>query len=194
MDDSQDNIQLLQKVTQGSHHSFDVFYEKHVVFVHNIALHIIGNQTEAEDVCHDVFLEVYQKANQYQSSKGSVKAWLAVKTKSRAMDRLRKKKPILKNKMEELLMKKELGAELQFLTLLDKNTVMEAMKHIPKEQREAVFRSYFQDETHKEIAYTMNRPLGSVKSLIRYGLRNLRKQKSILKQVDSSGGGHKNEI
>ncbi len=68
---------------------------------------------------------------------------------------------------------------------------MEALKSIPNEQREAIIRSYFQGETHREIASTMNKPLGSIKSLIRYGLNNMRKQKSLLHWVQS-GGGEKN--
>ncbi|HLS10485.1 RNA polymerase sigma factor [Lentibacillus sp.] len=188
MGEHNDSIQLLENISMGSRHSFDLFYEKHISFVFQIALHVTGNRAEAEDVCHDVFLEVYQKADQYQVSKGSVEAWLAIRTKSRALDRVRKKKPILRDKLEELLSGEEKGADKQFLSELEKDTIIEALKHLPKEQREAIYRSYFREETHKEIASTMNRPLGSVKSLIRYGLNNLRKQKSIFSRIDSNGG------
>src|SRR5699024_8500484 len=183
-----ESVQLLKNISMGSRHSFDLLYEKHISFVFRIALHVTGNKQEAEDVCHDVFLEVYQKADQYQVSKGSVEAWLAIRTKSRALDRVRKKKPILRDKLEELLSGEEKGADKQFLSELEKDTIIEALKHLPKEQREAIYRSYFREETHKEIASTMNRPLGSVKSLIRYGLNNLRKQKSIFSRIDSNGG------
>ncbi|WP_164669285.1 RNA polymerase sigma factor [Virgibacillus doumboii] len=194
MDGIGNSIQLLERIAMGSRHSFDLFYEKHIAFVFKIALHMTGNKTEAEDICHDVFLEVYQKADQYQKSKGSVEAWLAIKTKTRALDRLRKKKPILQNNMGELLLGQEKGADKQFLYHLERDTVIEALKHIPKEQQEAIYRSYFQEKTHKEISNVMNRPLGSVKSLIKYGLNNLRKQKSILGQIRSSSGGEKDGI
>jgi len=188
-----ESVQLLKNISMGSRHSFDLLYEKHISFVFRIALHVTGNKQEAEDVCHDVFLEVYQKADQYQVSKGSVEAWLAIRTKSRALDLVRKKKPLLQNTLEELLSGEEAGADKQFLSEFEKDTVLKALEHLPTEQREAIYRSYFQEKTHKEIASTMNRPLGSVKSLIRYGLNNLRKQKSLFSKIDT-GGGEKDGI
>lgn len=193
MGKTMESVQLLKNISMGSRHSFDLLYEKHISFVFRIALHVTGNKQEAEDVCHDVFLEVYQKADQYQVSKGSVEAWLAIRTKSRALDLVRKKKPILQNTLEELLSGEEAGADKQFLSEFEKDTVLKALEHLPKEQQEAIYRSYFQEKTHKEIASTMNRPLGSVKSLIRYGLNNLRKQKSLFNKMDT-GGGEKDGI
>src|SRR5699024_4506102 len=106
---------------------------------------------------------------------------------------VRKKKPLLQNTLEELLSGEEAGADKQFLSEFEKDTVLKALEHLPTEQREAIYRSYFQEKTHKEIASTMNRPLGSVKSLIRYGLNNLRKQKSLFNKMDT-GGGEKDGI
>lgn len=194
MENDQENIQLLQEIAQGSRHSFDIFYEKYISFVYHIAYQITREHSEAEDICHDVFLEVFQKSKQYNPAKGSIKAWLAVKTKSRALDHLRKKKPLLMNRLEELLKKEEKGADLQFLAQLEKNLIMDALNHLPLEQREAIIRSYFQGETHKEIANKMKKPLGSIKSLIRYGLNNLRKQKALVNWIESSGSEKKNEI
>ncbi|WP_077619084.1 RNA polymerase sigma factor [Bacillus sinesaloumensis] len=192
MDQNQESIQLLKRVQNGSRIAFDLFYEKHYSFVLNIALHIIGDHSEAEDVSHDVFLEVFQKPKQYNPSKGSVKAWLAVKTKSRSLDRLRKKRPVLMNRLESILTKNEKGADLHFLLELQNNIIIDALDHLPNEQREALIRSYFQGETHKEIANSMEKPLGSVKSLIRYGIQNLRKQKLLLHWMESSGGDKHN--
>lgn len=193
MDQTQENVQLLQEIAGGSREAFDHFYELHIQFVFKIAFQLVRDQAEAEDVCHDVFLEVLQKTSQYQPARGSVKAWLAVKTKSRALDRLRKKKPFLLDKWEKGMGKDEDGADLKVLKELEKDVLLNALNNIPTQQREAIYRSYFQEETHQEIAMTMQKPLGSVKSLIRYGLQNLRKQKSIINWAKSSGGGNHHE-
>ena len=193
MDQNQESVQLLQDIRAGSRQAFDHFYELHIQFVFQIAFQLVREQAEAEDVCHDVFLEVLQKTTQYQPAKGSVKAWLAVKTRSRALDRLRKKKPLLTDEWEQKMGKEESGADLKVLKQIEKDVLFDALKQIPSEQREAIYRSYYQEETHKEIAMTMQKPLGSVKSLIRYGLNNLRKQKSIFHWAKSSGGGNHHE-
>lgn len=179
--DEREAVELLKAVANGSMQAFDRFYETYVSFVYQIAYSIVRNHAEAEDICHDVFLEVYKKAKHYSKQKGSVKAWLAVRTKSRSLDCLRKNKRLLATRLEDLLKNKrdELDLELQLLHSLEKHLIVDALKAIPVEQREAIVRSYFYGETHREIASTMNKPLGSVKSLIRYGMNNLRKQKSL---------------
>jgi RNA polymerase sigma factor (sigma-70 family) len=194
--EEQDSIQLLKNIASGSRTAFHTFYEKYISFVYQIAFSILHDQPEAEDVCHDVFLEILQKANQYSQKKGSVEAWIAVKTKSRSIDRLRKNKLLLVNRLEQLIDKKGRvkGADLQFLRLFEKNLVLDALKYLPVEQREAIIRSYFRGETHREIAKTMQKPLGTVKSLIRYGLNNLRKQKTLKDWLEPKRGEKKSEI
>ncbi|BAB06935.1 sigma-70 family RNA polymerase sigma factor [Halalkalibacterium halodurans] len=192
MGTNQESLQLLQKIQNGSRLAFDTFYKMHYPLVFNISLNILKDHSEAEDVSHDVFLEVFQKIEHYDATKGSVRSWLAVMTKSRSLDRLRKKRPLLINRLEYLLKDEEKGADLQFLSELQRHLIVDALKQIPTEQREAIIRSYFRGETHSEIATTMDKPLGSIKSLIRYGLNNLRKQKSLLNWVESEGGKKKN--
>lgn len=189
MDDIQEDIECLKQIKQGSRKAFDSFYEKYNLFIFHIAYQITGNKAEAEDICHDVFLEIFQKAHQYNAERGSIKAWLAVRTKSRSIDRLRKKKPLLIEKLENLPLETVQGADVAVLKQIEMNIIHDALIHIPKPQREAIYRSYFNGDTHKEIAKSMDKPLGSVKSLIRYGLNNLRKQKSLLEWNNSSGGG-----
>lgn len=178
--DERETTTLVKQLSRGSRHAFQQFYETYVSFVYNIAFSIVKNHEEAEDICHDVFLEVYHKASQYSSEKGSVKAWLAIITKSRSLDRLRKNKRLLISRLEHFVHKKDdINIERHILQSLEKHIVYDALKAIPLEQREAIIRSYFHGETHREIASKMDKPLGSVKSLIRYGMNNLRKQKAL---------------
>lgn len=194
LDENRESILLLEQIAQGSGRAFDLFYEKHCAFIYHIAMQIVESPVEAEDICHDVFLEVFQKYKQYKPSRGSVKAWLAVKTKSRSIDLLRKKQPLLIHKLEGLAEKEARAADLEVLSLIERKIIYEALNKLPTGQREAIYRSYFQGATHKEIASRMGKPLGSVKSMIRYGLNNLRKQKSIWSLAESGGGEKKNEI
>jgi len=193
MDDRENReaIEWLKDIRFGSRRSFDLFYKNYLQFVFQIAYHITGNYSEAEDVCQDVFLEVLQKVNEYNPKKGSVRAWLAVKTKSRSIDRLRKKKEILASRLEKIVREKEQGADLEFLDQIEEGLIREALGHLPYEQREAIIRSYFRGESHREIADAMEKPLGTVKSLIRYGLHNLRKQKALINWADLNGGDGK---
>src|SRR5690625_486367 len=174
------DVQLLQLIAKGSKTAFEKFYNMHVSFVLQIATQIIGDYNEAEDVTHEIFLEVYEKPKQYKAERGSVKAWLAVITKNRCIDRLRKKKPLLVQKLELLDSKDAIETELTVLHKIEKELIVEALQQIPKKQREVIYGAYFEGKTQKELAESLNRPLGTVKSLARYGLNNLRKQKQLL--------------
>jgi RNA polymerase sigma-70 factor (ECF subfamily) len=149
---------------------------------------------EAEDLCHDIFVEVIDNPSQYDPARGSLEAWLAVKTKSRCLDRLRKKQT-QKQKWTKLLSPLHQGESLeeQVVTKWQAEMLHHAMEKIPAPQKRAVLGLYFQEKTQRELAEKMQRPLGTVKSLIRYGLNNLRKQLNQWGIAEPSGGAKKHE-
>lgn len=178
--DKQEDIHLLKLIAKGSETAFNQFYEMYVLFVLRIATQVLGDQIEAEDVTHEIFIEVYEKPHQYKPNRGSIKAWLAVKTRSRCIDRLRKKQPVLIHKLELLDTEDEVKTELAVLLQIEKELIVEALSQIPKKQREVIYGAYFEGKTQMELAKSLDRPLGTIKSLVRYGLRNMRKQKDLL--------------
>src|SRR5690625_291448 len=180
----------LEKIKQGSRKDFDEFYEQYVHFVFRIAVSILKNKQDAEDVCQEIFTEVLQKPNKYDPEKGSVHAWLAVKTKSRCLDHLKKKQPILTERLDDLIGNVE-STELNVLNKAKKEAVRQAVNKLPAKQQDVLYSVYFEERTHKEIAQKMKRQLGTVKSRISKELKNLRKQSSLLHWVKAGGGGKK---
>lgn len=170
---------LLQAINENSEYAFNEFYRMYAPFVLKIAKQLVSDPLEAEDICHDIFLEVFEKPEEYDDAKGTVKAWLAVKTKHRSIDRLRKKKPVLVRKLEQLDTKEAVKTELEVLKSLEKNVLLEALAHLPEKQREVIYGAYFENKTQTELARTLNKPLGTIKSNVRYGLNNLRKYKKL---------------
>lgn len=157
---------------------FDDLYQQNVSYVYKIALYILQNPVEAEDLCHDVFLEIIQHPEQYDPKRGSIKAWLGVKARSRAIDRLRKqkKRQELNNTIEPAGINSTDPTVKQVLMKLDIENLHESLRSLPEPQREALKATYFQSLRQKEWAELTGRPLGTVKSWIRYGVKNIRKQ------------------
>ncbi|MFD2042801.1 RNA polymerase sigma factor [Ornithinibacillus salinisoli] len=176
----EEDVRLLQLIAKGSQSAFNQFYEAHISFVLHVAISVLADRSEAEDTCHDIFLEVFQKPLQYQSHRGSVKAWLAVKTRSRCIDRLRKRKPVLTHKLEQLQTIEAVQTEIDVLSQIESKILFDALKQLPKKQQEVIYGAYYEGKTQAELAKKFNKPLGSIKSSIRYGIRNLRKQKTLL--------------
>lgn len=179
--------ELLKLITEGYEQAFIEFYNMYVSFVLHIASQVIGDETEAEDVCHDIFLEIYENPQEYDAKKGSVKAWLAVKTRNRSIDRLRKKKPLLVHKLETLDRTDKVAIEIEVLKRIEQKVILDALKQLPKKQREVIYGAYFEEMTQSELAQTLNRPLGTIKSTVRYGLQNLRKYKKLRQWVSVKG-------
>ena len=163
--------------TEHSLQWFNDLYRQNASFVYKIALHLLRDPVEAEDLCHDVFLEIIQHPEQYDPERGSIKAWLGVKTRSRAIDRLRKqKRQELNNNLEPAGISSTDPTADSVLMKLDMESLHESLQHLPEPQREALTATYFRSLRQHEWAKLTGRPLGTVKSWIRYGLKNIRKQ------------------
>ncbi|HHX77638.1 MAG TPA: sigma-70 family RNA polymerase sigma factor [Firmicutes bacterium] len=165
-----------QAQTERSLKWFDDLYQQNASYVYKIARHIIHDPVEAEDLCHDIFLEIIQHPEQYDPGRGTIKAWLAVKTRSRAIDRLRKQKRQGLNKPELVAINTTDPTADSVLAKLEIEQLHESLRHLPKPQRNALAATYFYSFHQKDWAELTGHPLGTVKSRVRYGLNNIKKR------------------
>ncbi|GIO29067.1 MULTISPECIES: RNA polymerase sigma factor [Paenibacillus] len=185
----------LKEIAEGSAAAFNRFYDAFAPMVYRLSEHWLKDALEAEDVCQEVFIEVMQKAGQYDPERGSVEAWLAVRVRSRAMDRLRKKQRVAAMEqtggdLSESHWAGQLeSAELEAFRHLDRERIRHALGSIPPLQRMALYGSYIMQLSHRELADRMQKPVGTVKSLIRYGIRNLRGQLQENQAKQAANGG-----
>lgn len=185
---------LLQEMHNGSMEAFELFYERYAPLIFHIALKLTKDRMEAEDICHDVFLEVIRKADRFDPSRGSLEAWLSVMTRSRSLDRLRRKQRLVYHEpQEEYAALADANPEQRAMLELDKERLYAAIDNIPKPQKEALIGFYCEAQTQKQLAQKLNYPLGTVKSLIRYGILNIRKQWNDRKHLSKSGEARQHE-
>ncbi len=168
---------LVARIKAGSAEAFGAFYEAYRPYVFKQALQLTKDAAEAEDLCQDIFIEVFHVAEKFDPTRGSVKTWLAVKTRSRFLDRQRKAKRALfyLNQIRWVSRKWETGTDEILLRKANQDELVFAMNTLPESQKKAVFHKYFKEQTQREIARSMNKPIGTIKSLIRYGTINMRK-------------------
>ncbi|MCJ7841163.1 sigma-70 family RNA polymerase sigma factor [Lederbergia sp. NSJ-179] len=188
---------LLEGMASGSVEAFTEFYEKYHGFIFSIAVHIVKNSSEAEDICHDILLEISQKADTYDPTRGSIEAWIAIRTRSRCMDHLRRKREIPTDSEidhDSLSIREYISMDETVMRHWDKKLVSLALKNLPDPQRKVIYGSYFNNFTQKELAAHLKLPLGTVKSLVRYGLKNLRKQLVKSKTLNFLKGEDKHDV
>lgn len=184
-----DESALLQEIGTGSVEAFNQFYDLHIGFVFQLALKMTRNKQEAEEVCQDVFLEIYRKPDSYDGKRGSMKAWLAIKTRTRSLDLLRKKKVASYKQIEKIDLQDDLhNPENEVINKMTALELRQAIRNIPKVQQEVLYGTYYDGHTHREMAENLNRPLGTIKSMVRYGINNVKKQLKQIGWKDSSRG------
>ncbi|WP_308639718.1 RNA polymerase sigma factor [Paenibacillus silvisoli] len=174
----EDMCEVLSRMCEGSVDAFELFYERYAPLVMKVALRMLEDRMEAEDVCHDVFLEVLRRGGSYDPIRGSLTSWLAILTRSRCLDRLRRSRRIVQTEDVGTLLQGSASCETEALALnrLQKDALLDALTALPANQRTAVIGSYFDAQTHRELSAEWDVPLGTVKSWVRYGLKHLRKQ------------------
>lgn len=128
----------------------------------------------------DVYLQIWQRAAQYDPQRGSVLAWLLIHCRSLALDRLRRRR---RHETSQVELDDEVVEEQpdpaagvdELLTLIQEGTrVHDALQSLSEAQRRLIVLAYFRDLSHQQIAAATGVPLGTVKSHIRRGLQVLR--------------------
>jgi RNA polymerase sigma factor (sigma-70 family) len=177
----QDMVPVLRAMCEGSAEAFELFYDRYAPLVMQIALRMLGDRMEAEDLCHDVFMEVLRRGQQYEVARGSLEAWISVLTRSRCLDRMRRGSRVITGSVDTVSCLDRQAAsapnpEETVLRKLERAAVRDALGRLPSEQQRAVVTAYYGAKTQREMAEEWKVPLGTVKSWVRYGLHNLRKQ------------------
>ena len=154
-------------------------YDRYARPIYSLALHIVGDQSEAEDVVQEVFSQAWAQAWRYEAARGAVAAWLLMIARSRAIDRLRARRarpdsePAREGQLLGLVDPAE-PHDLGVLTREQNRRLRDAMARLPALQRLVVQMAYFEGLTQSEIAARLDEPLGTVKTRVRLALLKLR--------------------
>ena len=170
--------ELIGRVGRRDKAAFSELYDRYSQLVINIAWRILKERQEAEDTLQEVFLQVWNDAATFDSSRGTVSSWLITISRSRAIDRLRSRKsrmisdPIIEETFES--MKGPMAVESLDEMIESRLLVSMAITSLSSEQRVAIELAYYEGMTQSEIAENLKEPLGTVKTRIRNGLMKLR--------------------
>jgi RNA polymerase sigma-70 factor, ECF subfamily len=177
---SQD-IALLRRIGAKDRDAFAEFYDKYSTLLFSIASKILNNAAEAEDVLQETFMQIWEKAGNFDPHLGQPLGWAVTLVRNRAIDRIRASQ-------RRILLAKEAGVEFEIaakstetanetVTSQEKAKLIHtAMIDLPAEQRRAIEMAFFSGLTQNEISEKLKEPLGTIKARIRRGLLKLRDQ------------------
>ena len=176
------------RIVDGDAEALSALYDATVARVHSLALSILRCPQDTEEVVCDVYLFVWHNEVRYDPGRASVMGWLAILTRSRSIDRLRKRRGTVS-------LDDEHPSALQFPSITDSESPEAALRRLEEGRmvsgvlrqqavvgRRLITLAFFHGLCHEEIAAQTGLPLGSVKSHIR---RTLRRMRTSLEKAES---------
>lgn len=172
---SQSDAALFQALKAGQISALGTLYDRHAALVYGLALKVLNAPTEAEDLTQDIFLSLTNSS--FDPSRGSLRTFLAVLTRSRAIDRIRSRssattalKRLIPNASETV----ETNSVEQVSQTEQSEEVRAALAQLSSEQQQILKMAYYDGLSQSEIAAQLAIPLGTVKARARRGLLKLR--------------------
>lgn len=169
---------LIARVESREADALAALYDRHSARLMGLCQRILGDTGEAEEVLQEVFLWVWRSAATFDASRGSVLAWLLVGTRSRAIDRVRTRRPAARAGLRTVDAVPDTASgedlEADSASRQWESICRSAIAELPEEQRRALELAYFDGLTHQEISERTKTPLGTVKTRVRLGLMKLR--------------------
>jgi len=164
---------LVSAIRSGDEQAMAQLYERYSGIVYSVALRILGDTGAAEDILQEVFMQLWRSPDMFEATRGTLPGWLAVVTRNRAIDSLRKRRPETEITDVIVSIEPDLAGAAQSTRALEK--IRSALGGMPAPQRSALEMAFFDGLTHTEIAEKTGEPLGTIKTRIRAGLLTLRK-------------------
>ncbi|MDQ1571413.1 MAG: polymerase sigma-70 factor, subfamily [Actinomycetota bacterium] len=173
---------LLAKAATGDQRAFGELYDRMLPRVMGLAMRVLRDAAQAEEVTQEVFLEVWQLATRFDAEKGSAVGWVLRKAHCRAVDRVRSSESRnvrdFRSGLRELSDIEDSPADVVELRI-ESERVNRALLTLPENQRKAVTLAHLKGYSHTEVSAILHIPVGTVKTRIRTGISRLREELAI---------------
>ncbi len=169
---------LLSQIAGGNENSLAILYDSTHRTIYGLALRVLANSEDAEEVTLDVYNQVWRSAKTFEPGRGTVMAWLLTLARTRALDKLRarasRQKNVDRSGVPFDMPSATATPEEQSASSQQRAIVKSALQKLPVEQRQALELAFFHGLSHAELAERLGEPLGTVKTRIRLGMMKLK--------------------
>ncbi len=141
-----------------------------------ICLRICGERSAAEDVLHDVYLTIWKRAGGYEPGRASPISWLATIARNKAIDWLRARGTRTARPIEDAMSVADTAPDQVATIARDQESqrLHDCLEALDDRARDAIRTAFFDGVTYAELAGRKNLPLGTMKSIVRRGLIQLK--------------------
>ena len=188
-DPGPDDQSLIRRMASGDEQALGALYDRFHPLVHAVAVRILRQVSDVDDVVEEVFWQAWRQAGRYDPARAAVQTWLLTIARSRALDLVR----ATSRRREEPLETDsgDIGAQqvadgdpaLDAEASERRAIVAAALADLPAEQRECLELGYFGGLSQTEIAERTRQPLGTVKTRMRLAMQKLKGRLQVLREV-----------
>lgn len=181
--ESPSDSELMTRVVSGDERALSGLYDRHAPLVFNLARAVTGGEEDAEEVTEDVFVRLWTGADVFDPDRGSLRSWLAIMARSRALDLVRARErrrraheraAVRDDEGVAVSVSGPIASDTSVLQADVRRALDRALSVLSAEQRRVIELAYLGGLTQSEIAETLAEPLGTVKTRIRDGMIRLR--------------------
>src|SRR5437868_1771416 len=174
------DVDLMLGIQSGDADALSQLYDRYNGIVKALILRIIHNDTEADDLLQEVFMEIWNQAKNFSAAKGKPLGWMVTLTRRRSIDALRKKQAYARAE-ERLQAEPEQQPVAWVQNVTEKEIeagdtrvlMAKVINSLPEAQQQVIELAFFQGMSQREIASNTNIPLGTVKTRLELGLKKI---------------------
>lgn len=158
---------------QGDKPAMATLYDRYSRIVYSVALQVLHEPQAAEDVLHEVFMQLWRTPSSFMPARSCLGGWLAILARNRAVDALRRKRPGDFVEGVALSSSYDLQDEARQKAFAERTRAI--AQQLPREQRKSLEMAFFDGLSHSEIAEITGETSSTVKMRIRTALLSFRK-------------------
>jgi RNA polymerase sigma-70 factor (ECF subfamily) len=171
------DARLRERLVAGDGDALAEVYDRWSGLIHTLAMRITDDAAAAEDITQDVFVGLWQRPEAYDPERGTLRTWLCMLARSRALDWTRRREARARY---HAVAGATAAAAPAFADIdeaviwhTETKVVREAVQALPDLQRQAVHLAYYRGHTYRQVALALNIPEGTAKSRLRLALANI---------------------
>jgi RNA polymerase sigma factor (sigma-70 family) len=165
---------LVALLARGDDGALAELYDRFGAVAYSLAIRIVRDAALAEDAVQEAFLTVWRTASRFVAERGKARTWILTLAHRRAVDLVRREQSRRTEPLADAPDASGRAADEEAWLRLERTRILEALKRLPDQQREAIELAYYGGFTQSELADRLGEPLGTVKSRMFTGLSRLR--------------------
>ncbi|MDY0945555.1 sigma-70 family RNA polymerase sigma factor [Frigoribacterium sp. CFBP9039] len=174
--------ELLHRVAGGDQVAFGELYDQTAPRVLGLIKRLLKDHSQSEEVAQEVFLEIWQTASRFDTTRGSAASWMLTMAHRRAVDRVRASQAGRDRDLR--IGVRDMAPEYDSVTesveiRIEHERVERALARLTELQRQAVQLAYYGGYSHSEVATMLGVPIGTVKTRLRDGMIRLRDEMGV---------------